>query len=368
MTVFNLPDLGEGLHEAEIVNWHVSVGDHVVADQPLVSVETDKAVVEIPSPQAGRIARLFGAPGERVQAGASLVEFADAAAADTGTVVGELPAAAKAAKLETEEEAPARAPRPVKATPAVRALARRLGLDLGVVAPSGPDGLVTRADVERAARTLEAAGPLEPLRGVRRAMARNMARAQAEVAPATLTDVADVDAWAPDADVSVRLIRAVVAACRAQPALNAWFDGAALGRRLHARIDLAVAMNTPDGLFAPVLRDVGARDAADLRRGLEAMKKDVAARTVPLEELRGATITLSNFGMLAGRHAALVVVPPQVAILGAGRLAPQVVAVDGKPAVRRVLPLSLTFDHRAVTGGEAAGFLAAAIADLQRPD
>ena len=372
MTVFNLPDLGEGLHEAEIVNWHVSVGDHVVADQPLVSVETDKAVVEIPSPQAGNIARRFGAPGERVQAGAPLVEFADAAAADTGTVVGELPAAATgapAAAQPAEDEAPApRAPRPVKATPAVRALARRLGVDLGVVAPSGPDGLAIRADVERAARALAAAGPLEPLRGVRRAMARNMARSQAEVAPATLMDVADVDAWAPDADISVRLIRAVVAGCRAQSALNAWFDGAALGRRLHAKVDLAIAMDTPDGLFAPVLRDVGARDAAYLRRGLEAMKKDVAARTVPLEELRGATFTLSNFGMLAGRHAALVVVPPQVAILGAGRLAPQVVAVDDKPAVRRVLPLSLTFDHRAVTGGEAAGFLAAAIADLQRPE
>jgi 2-oxoisovalerate dehydrogenase E2 component (dihydrolipoyl transacylase) len=163
----------------------------------------------------------------------------------------------------------------------------------------------------------------------------------------------------------VRLVRAIVAACRAEPALNAWYDGKAMARRLHQKVDLAIAMDTGDGLFAPVLRNVQARDAADLRRGLEAMKRDVLARTVPLEELRGATITLSNFGTLGGRHAALVVVPPQLAIVGAGRIALRVVALAGQPAMRRLLPLSLTFDHRAVTGGEAARFLSAMVADLQ---
>jgi pyruvate dehydrogenase E2 component (dihydrolipoamide acetyltransferase) len=136
---------------------------------------------------------------------------------------------------------------------------------------------------------------------------------------------------------------------------------------LHDRIDLGIATDTADGLFVPVLRDVGNRDPADLRTGLDRMKADIEARTVPPEELRGATITLSNFGMLGGRFAALVVVPPQVAILGAGRIAAAVVAVDGAPAVHRVLPLSLTFDHRAVTGAEAARFLAAAAADLAQP-
>ena len=166
----------------------------------------------------------------------------------------------------------------------------------------------------------------------------------------------------------MRLVRAVAAACAAEPVLNVWYDSANEGRRIHDKVDLGIAVDTPDGLFVPVLRDVGRRDEADLRGGLEAMKKDVTARTVPPEELRGATITLSNFGMMAGLHAALVVVPPQVAILGAGRVAPRVVAVDGKLAVRRMLPLSLTFDHRAVTGGEAARFLAAAIADLETGD
>ncbi len=165
----------------------------------------------------------------------------------------------------------------------------------------------------------------------------------------------------------MRLIRAIVAGCQAEPALNAWYFGDAEERQLHERVDLGIAMDTEDGLFVPVLRNVDERDAADLRRGLEAMKTDVERRSVPLDELRGQTITLSNFGMYGGRHAALVVLPPQVAILGAGRRQDRVVAIDGEPAVCSVLPLSLTFDHRVVTGGEASRFLAAVIADLEEP-
>jgi 2-oxoisovalerate dehydrogenase E2 component (dihydrolipoyl transacylase) len=130
------------------------------------------------------------------------------------------------------------------------------------------------------------------------------------------------------------------------------------------QIHVGIAVDTPDGLFVPVLRDVGNRDPADLRRGLDAMRADVKARKIPPEELRGNTITLSNFGMIAGKYAAPVVMPPTVAILGAGRIFDQVVAVNGTPAVHRVMPLSLTFDHRTVNGGEAGRFLAAVIADL----
>ncbi|MFQ5774065.1 MAG: dihydrolipoamide acetyltransferase family protein [Kiloniellaceae bacterium] len=363
MTTFTLPDLGEGLQEAEIVAWHVSVGDHVVADQPLLAVETEKAVVEIPSPQSGRIAKLHGEPGDIVRIGEPLVEFQLAAAADTGAVVGRIPA----------EEKPKARPRPpreargIKATPAVRALAGRLGIDLAVVSPSGPDGTLSAADVERAAAAIEEAGPVEPLRGVRRTMAQRMERAHAEVVPATVSDEADIDDWPPDTDVTMRLIRAIVAGCKAEPALNAWYLGRDKGRRLHEKIHLGIAMDTEDGLFVPVLRDVGNRNPADLRRGLEAMKRDVRARSVPVEELRGQTITLSNFGMFGGRQAALVVLPPQVAIVGAGRIREAAVARGGKPVVRRALPISLTFDHRPVMGGEASRFLAAVIKDLEKP-
>ena len=358
MIIFRLPDLGEGLHEAEIVAWHVAPGEHVVADQPLVSVETEKAVVQIPAPRAGRVARLRAEPGELVRVGEPLVDLDDLGS-DDGAVVGALPTGA------TPDVAGHGAPEGTgRATPAVRALARRLGVDLTGLVPSGPAGTLPRRDVEQAARERggEAA---EPLRGVRRAMADAMTRSGAEVVAATLTDEADVEAWAGGEDVTVRLVLAIAAACRAVPALNAWYEPHPPGRRVHPRLDLGVAIETEEGLFAPVLRDAGAADATGVRDGLERLRAAARERTLTRADVGGATFTLSNFGMLGGRYATLVVVPPQVAILGAGRIAPRAVAHGGRVAVRRTLPLSLTFDHRAVTGAEAARFLTAALGHLE---
>lgn len=367
MKIFKLPDLGEGLQEAEIVEWHVKAGDEIAADQPLVSVETAKAIVDIPSPHSGRVARLYCEAGQIVHVGAPLAGFEGAGdEADSGTVVGEVQVG-----QEVRAEAPAAVGHggaAIRATPAVRALARRLDVELEMVTPSGPDGVITSADVQRVAKILADVGPPEILRGVRRAMAQNMTLAQSEVAAATVIDDADIHAWAPGADVTIRLVRALVAGCRAEPALNAWYESHTMGRRLVRKIDVGIAIDLPEGLFVPVLRDVASRDAADLRRGLDLMRADVLARRIPPEELRGHTITLSNFGMIGGKYAAPIVVPPTVAILGAGRVHDQVLAIDGAPAVRRVLPLSLTFDHRVVTGGEAARFLAAVIADLQQAE
>ncbi|HZT47410.1 MAG TPA: dihydrolipoamide acetyltransferase family protein [Hyphomicrobiaceae bacterium] len=363
MRQFLLPDLGEGLEEAEIVAWHVTEGDHVVADQPLVSVETDKAVVEVPSPQSGRIARLFGAKGDIVKVGAPLVEFAEGQEADTGTVVGEL----RADEVPKAPARPARDQEAVRVLPAVRALARKLEVDLSLVQATGPDGTVTRADVERAARSLTEAGPAEPLRGMRRAMAQRMAAAHAEVVPASVSEEADIGAWVPGQDATIRLVRAIAAACKAEPSLNAWYNAGLGERRLLSRVDVGIAVDTEGGLIVPVLRNVAERTAGDLRAGLDRMRADAAARSIPPEELRGATITLSNFGMIGGRFASLVVVPPQVAIIGAGRIGQRVVVHEGQVVARPVLPLSLTFDHRVVTGGEATRFLMALVADLARP-
>ena len=367
MKVFKLPDLGEGLQEAELVQWRVAAGDEAPADQPLLSVETAKAIVEIPSPWSGRIEKLYGQAGQVVHVGAPLVGFEGAAEDDdTGTVVGEVQVGHQVA-----HEAPAavgRSAPAIKATPAVRALAHRLNVELEMVTPSGPDGVITTADIQRVAKILAEAGPPEVLRGVRRAMAQNMTLAQSEVAAATVVDDADIHAWPAGSDITIRLVRALVAGCRAEPALNAWYESHTMARRVLDKIDVGVAIDSPEGLFVPVLRDVAHRDAADLRRGMDRMHADVAARRIPAEELRGNTITLSNFGMIGGKYAAPIVMPPTVAILGAGRVHDQVLAVDGAPAVRRVLPLSLTFDHRVVTGGEAARFLAAAIADLSLPE
>ena len=277
---FNLPDLGEGLQEAEIVEWHVAAGDQVKADQALVSVETDKAIVEVPSPRDGTIAKLVGDAGDIVAVGSMLVEFTDgddsaAAAADKGTVVGAVATSDEVVKERASTVG--RAALGVKATPAVRALAKRKDVDLSVVTPSGSDGMVTAADVERVAKIFAELGPLERLRGPRRAMARNMTLASNEVVPVTVCEDADVDDWKDGEDVTLRLIRAIAAGCKAEPALNAWYDTDSVGRRLLKKIDLGIAVDTEEGLFVPVLHDVGNRSVDDLREGFERLWKQARA-------------------------------------------------------------------------------------------
>lgn len=371
MRIFNLPDLGEGLQEAEIIEWRVAPGDEVAVDQTIVSVETDKAIVEIPAPYSGRIEKLFANAGDMVHVGAPLAGFAGEPA-DTGTVVGELerviaPLTSAPADRRTGLAPPAQAE--VKAVPAVRALARRLNVDLGSIAPSGPGGSVTAEDVERAAAAPAPVAGQEALRGMRRTMARNMALAHAEVASVTVMDDADVEAWAADTALMPRLVRALIAGCGAEAGLNAWFDAKSASRRVFEEVHVGVAVDTAEGLIVPVLRDCHRRDAADLAAALDSLVRDARERKLPPDALRGATISVSNYGAIAGRYASPIVVPPAVAILGAGRLERRaVVTAEGLIAAHRVLPLSLTFDHRAVTGGEAGRFLNAVIADIARAD
>ena len=432
LSVFRLPDLGEGLTEADVVEWYVAEGEAVALDQPVVALESAKAVVDVPSPVAGRVRRHCARPGETVATGAPLVEFeveggeraggagiaadaVDAVGPGASGGSGEPPAA-----VEPSDEPPSPAadaderlpvvrsdsrstpggsegrPPPgterLNAMPAARAKARALGVDLASVAGTGPGGRIRVADVERAAErgqapgqaertaertgrsgspvrwTAERAGAVagEALRGVRRTMAERMALSRARVVPVTVTEDADVGDWREDEDVTVRLIRAVVAGCAASPALNAWLDDDAGRRILHRGVHLGIAADTGDGLFVPVLRDAGAREPEALRAEVDRLRAGAAARSLLPTELDGATITLSNFGTLAGRYGTPVVVPPQVAILGAGRAREEPVARGGKVVVRRRIPLSLTFDHRACTGAEASRFLAAAVADLER--
>ena len=472
---FHLPDLGEGLPDAEIVQWHVQVGERAELDQPLVSMETAKAVVEVPSPFTGTVLKLYGAAGDVIETGAPLAEFeldpnaaqraeaeptghhhapqksdaapaAPAAAAsaatakgaaaaaeaaptgavaraDSGTVVGAMEASDRVAGDALTQVGG------VRALPAVRALARKLGVDLAQVAATGADGVVTLQDVKQAAAagtarlatagasasaggraepgprgasttpapavrgeggaipprfdadprsasgrpmrtvppTVEAQGQPEPIRGVRRNMARVMAEAHAQVVPTTLCDDADLHAWTPGNDITVRLVRAIVAGARAVPALNAWFDAAAGTRTLHRRVDIGIAVDTDDGLFVPALRNADVLDAGGVRAAVNRIRDQVRDRSIPAEELKGYTISLSNFGVFAGRYATPIVVPPCVAIVAAGKLRHELVPVMGGVETHRLLPLSLTFDHRAATGGEAARFLRAMLDDLARP-
>jgi len=183
----------------------------------------------------------------------------------------------------------------------------------------------------------------------------------------TLFEDADLHDWQAEQDITSRILRAIAAGCAAEPGLNAWFDGEALIRRMLSHIDVAIAVDTPDGLIVPVVRNIGGRPVAQLRADVDRLKRNTHERTVRPEDLRDFTFMLSNFGMIAGRYATPVVVPPSVAILGCGRLSRDVIAIQsGNIEAHLRMPLSLTFDHRCVTGGEAARFLAAVIQDLQK--
>lgn len=369
MKYFKLPDLGEGLPEAEIVEWHVKVGDTVEVDQVLVSVETAKAIVEVPSPEAGTIARLFGDAGDIIHTGEPLLAF-EGEGDDSGTVVGELKASGEREEDRQDEAfiigaAPSsKRARANRATPGVRALAERLGISLENISGSGPGGLITNDDVHRQASHQKQLGEAEALRGPRRTMAKNMALSHAQVVPVSIFEDTDIHDWPKGTDITMRLVQAIAHASEASPALNCWFDGDNLSRRLLDEVHIGIAVDTPEGLFVPVLRDVNHRSMDDLRQGLENLREAVATRRIPPREMQGATITLSNFGTMTGQYANSIVSPPQVAIVGAGKIREKVVPHQGKPAVRQILPLSVTFDHRAATGGEAARFMAALVASL----
>jgi len=394
MKTFMLPDLGEGLPEAEIVTWHVKEGDQIKVDEPLLSVETAKAVVEVPSPFTGTVTKLHAPEGGIVETGKPLADFQvdgddgesetstdqagdDKRGDDSGTVVGNMPTSDEVV-VETAIAGGKRkrAQGRVKAAPATRALAKKIGVDLAAVPASGKMGQVTADDVRQAAQQAPTAarptapvaplalGKPEPLRGPRRAMAQSMSQARDQVSPCTIFDDADIHGWLRKNDITARLLRAMAAACKAEPGLNAFFDGETTSREMHERVDIAMAVDTPDGLIVPVVRDVANKDAAQLRADINQIKTATHARTVAPADMRDYTITLSNFGMMAGRYATPIVVPPTVAILGTGGIRHDVIAVMGGVEVHRRIPLSLTFDHRCITGGEACRFLAAVIADL----
>ena len=218
-----------------------------------------------------------------------------------------------------------------------------------------------RARANRSSYRTRSLPDAEPLRGTRRTMAKNMAASHAQVVPVSIFEDADIGDWKSGTDITMRLVQGIAAACEASPVMNSWFDGESLSRRLKDEVHVGIAVDTTEGLFVPVLRDVNHRSMSNLREGLQNLRDAVATRKIPPVEMQGATITLSNFGTMTGQYANPIVSPPQVAIVGAGAIRDKVVPYDGKPSVRRVLPLSVTFDHRAATGGEASRFLGALI-------
>ena len=398
MREFKLPDLGEGLTEAEIVEWHVSADQDIKLNQPLVSVETDKAVVEVPSPVTGRVISLHGEAGDVILVGDVLARFdtgsGEAAPDTSGTaakaggkgdapgVVGELPAAGIVMADTTASAASRPRKQRVKAAPSVRALARELGVDLTRVEGSGPQGRITAKDVARAAEAGAGKAPAieqdapsaasaphsgtdEKLSGPRRAMFRSMTASHRDVALCTVMDDADIHDWESPRDFTPRLIRAMVAGCRAEPRLNGTFNADTAVLSMADDLHMGLAMHTPHGLIVATIYNAHKLSLDELRGEVARLKKAGAERTLKPEEVRGYTITLSNIAGGSSRYATPLMVPPTVGILGSGAARDEVVAVDGKIVIRRMLPLSLTFDHRCVAGADASGFLSAVLADLK---
>ncbi|MFN0135461.1 MAG: dihydrolipoamide acetyltransferase family protein [Phycisphaerae bacterium] len=455
MFEFKLPDLGEGVHEGQIVNVRVKEGDKITEYEPMLEVETDKAAVEIPSPKTGVIAKLFVKPGQTVKVGEVLVQIdtgagapaaapavaaktaaaapakvaaasaapvakipapavaatSSAAAHSRGPAVAPMPAAAHSTAIAA---APAARTGPIPAAPVVRKLARELGVDLGNVPASGPNGRVMREDVERfakgggsvsfggahdgAARTggatvSFAAEPLPdfsqygPVRReqpsqIRKTIARQMSKAWYNVPRVTHCDSADVTELEknrkdinkflkegqPKMTMTAIVIKAVATCLRSYPMLNCSWDATTEEVVYKDFFNLGIAVDTPRGLVVPVIRDADKKSLPQLARDLNDMAEK--ARTVKFEvnDLRGATFTITNVGALGGSFVTPMVNYPEVGILGLGRAALQAVCMDERTIVPRLmLPLSLSFDHRICDGADAARFTRDVIGMLENP-
>ena len=415
---FVLPDLGEGLVEAEIRNVLVKEGDVVREDSPLLEVETDKAQVEIPSPFAGRVERIHVQPGQTVKVGQPLVSFGDAAGASTPTRPA--PVVAARAPAPTEMKAAIAPPvdgSPVAATPSTRRLARELGVDLRAVHGSGPGGRVTDDDVRGAtgkppgsppapARAAAPAGPAKPLAAVgleppplpkfeqwgpverqplshlRRTIAERMALSAALIPHVTHFDKADISDLntmvtrsfeaAKQRGITLTLtsflLKAAALALQEYPQFNASLDAGAGELIVKRYCHLGIAVATDRGLIVPVIRDVDKKPVMELARELAALAPRMREGKATLDDLRGGTFTVTNIGALGGTGAIPIINYPEVAILGVARGREEPVVRGGQIVARTMLPITLTFDHRVADGADGARFAQAIIRRLEAPE
>lgn len=393
---FALPDVGEGLEEGEIVSWLVHPGETVARDQPLVEVQTDKALVELPSPVAGQVVSLAFGAGDIVKVGQVLVVLEDAGAGEGArnapAVGGSRPSPTPAGSAATGGGRP-------KASPAVRKLALDRGVDLSTVAGTGPGGRILASDVEEALTAPQpttgvpqirpsepgqassvpsgATGGLgwmeagrHPLRGIRRVTAEAMGRSWSEIPHLTTMDEVDATGLLSarrrlaeagiDTTIAALLVAAVARGLRRYPVLNASLElpsGDAGGEIVvHPDCNIGLAVATADGLVVPVIRQADRRGLADLGAEVRRLTKAARDRRVEVGDLRGGTFTISNYGSLGGRFATPLIRPPEVGIMGFGAIRPRPFVVDGKVEARPTLPWSLSADHRLIDGDVATAF------------
>ena len=414
---FLLPDVGEGLSEGEVVKWHVAPGDTVNADQIIVEVETDKAIVEIPSPVSGTIVRLGGEPNDVLPIGAVLAVIATGGAVSAPS--GQSPEApaesievpqAPASGSSPPARGAAAASKPIGralASPATRKLARTLGIDPTRIRGTGSRGQITRADVERfaergqarAAASEPAAAPaaamppapavpapvgedrVEPLRGLRRQIAKSMEQAWRTVPHIFSMD--DIDATelvraraSLNDELGLRgirlsympfFIKACVAALMAHPRFNASLDMEREEIIYRHRYNIGVATATPDGLIVTVVHDADRKGLAEIGEEVASLGALARERRVSLKQLSHGTFTISNYGSYGGLMGTPIIRPPEVAIAGFGRLHEAVVPVDGQPAVRMRLPFCVSTDHRINDGEHLGAFIDVMTRTLQDP-
>lgn len=461
---FKLPDLGEGITEGEVVKWHVKPGDAVEEHQVVMEVETDKAIVEVPSPRKGVIKSLGKEEGDTVNVGETLLTIAEEGEEAPEEEKAEEKRAEKAEEAEAEEKKPEKEEKKpekeekkageaekkekerresvsvvgevpeteeILAAPKVRKIARDLGVDLSAVSGTGPGGVITEDDVKKAAeagapagekkapppekeeekaapaeeksleerrkeaereksRLKEAVededkfGPIirEPIKGVRKTIARNLIASQQAAAFVTGMDEADVtDLWdlrskerkvAKERGIHLTFMpffmKAVRHALEQHPRLNGCVPEGGDELVIKKYYNIGVAVDTPEGLMVAVLRDVDKKTILEIAEELQELSRKAIDRKITLEELKGSSFTITNYGSYAGTFATPIINPPDIAILGTGRIADKPWVVDGEIKVRKILPLSLTFDHRVVDGVESAKFLSRVIQYLEDPD
>ena len=387
---FKFPDVGEGIAEGEIVRWLVKEGDPVKEDQDLVEVETDKALLTLNSPYTGKVAKLHCKEGDIIKVGDVLttVDAGDQEATvlepekkDSGTVVGTL------SDNEVVEVV-----HPVQATPAVRVLAKQMGIDLASVKGTGHGGRITKEDVEKASMKSErqtsaesdAYGSVEkiPLRGIRRTVAKRMAEASKRVAEVTIWEDADITELeqvrakerkvAEEKGVKLTylpfLIKAVIPALNAHPYFNASLDEAAEAIILKKYLNIGIAVDTTDGLIVFVIRDADKKNILDLAKETATLAEKARLRKIDLHELKGSTFTITNYGVVGASYGTPIINYPEVAILGLGKIEDRPVVRSGQIAIRKIMPLSLAFDHRVIDGVEAGRFLGVVIRHLEDPN
>jgi 2-oxoisovalerate dehydrogenase E2 component (dihydrolipoyl transacylase) len=366
MPAFLLPDLGEGLTEAEIVAWHVQVGDVVAVDQDVVEVETAKAVVEIPVPFAGRVAELHAGPGELLAVGDPLitVEGSGAVLVGYGTSSPSRHRRRSPARGSSPESG---VTRPAVVSPIVRRLARNAGLDLGTIRGSGPDGLITRQDVEQAVAGSPPDVVRIPIQGVRKVAADKLSRSRREIPEATVWVDADatellalratLNAGGAEPQISLLalLSRFAILGLRRHPELNARVDDDAIV--MNSSVHLGFAAQTDRGLLVPVIPDAHTLTLEQLSAALTACTKRARSGALGPAELTGGTFTVNNYGVFGVDGSAPIINHPEVAILGLGRIIDRPWVVDGLVTARKIGELTLAFDHRVCDGGTAGGFL-----------